>query len=134
LRDCPLGNDLGDKDDTSSALVALVAANVEPKVHFIKVSVKRDRKKPKELGMTKPEAHQADIGSPLKGIEYGSRRDVAAQKFAVHFVVQHHQVTPFSGKKYALSVSHLFEVFEMQPSNRLLRIQMAFLGPGFVLH
>src|SRR5580704_12865704 len=96
LRDCPLGNDLGDKDDTSSALVALLAANVESEVHFIKVSMKRDRKKAKELGVTKPEAHQADIGSPFERIEYGSRRDIAAQECAVHFVVQHHEVPPFS--------------------------------------
>jgi len=80
-------------------------------------------RKPKSL-VKKPEANQADVGSPLKRIEHGSRRDIAAEEFGVHRVVQHHEVQPFSEKKYALSVSHLFRVYrDATGSNRLLRIR-----------
>jgi hypothetical protein len=62
----PFGNDLGDKNHTSSLLILFFAANVESQVHLVKIGVKGNGKVAKDLGVAKPEANQADVCPSLK--------------------------------------------------------------------
>src|SRR5258707_15157835 len=66
LRDRPLGDNLGHKDHASSVLIALFATDVESQVYFVKIGMKGNTKRTKQLCLAKLEAHQTDVCSSVK--------------------------------------------------------------------
>ena len=65
LRDCPHRNNLGDKNNASAVLIALLAADVESQIHLIKIGMEGNRKRTKELCFPKLRAHHKDSASSL---------------------------------------------------------------------
>jgi hypothetical protein len=80
LRDCPPGNNFGDKDHTSSVLVPAISADIESQVDLVEIGMKRNPKRAKELCMAKLEGHQANVGSSVKRIQDSPRRDIVIQE------------------------------------------------------
>src|SRR2546427_8585602 len=66
LRDCPFGNNLGDKNHTPPVLIAFFATDVESQVYLVKIGMKGNTKRAEELCLAKLEAHQADVRSSVE--------------------------------------------------------------------
>src|SRR6185312_10694308 len=80
------------------------ATNIKTEIHFLEIGVKRNRQMAEQLGVAEAKANQANVGASVERIQRGARRDVRIQKTWFNLVVQHHEVTPFSGKENPLRV------------------------------
>jgi len=63
--------------------------------------------KAEKFSLAELKTDQADVCSALERIEDGSCRDVIAQKLALNFVVQHHEILPFGRKENLFFPRHL---------------------------
>jgi hypothetical protein len=90
--DCLSGDNFGYEHNTPSVFSALVAANVEAEVYFIKIRMKGDSDSPEEFGVAKAKAHKADICLPQERIQDCAGRHVVGQQTGVNFVVQQDEI------------------------------------------
>jgi hypothetical protein len=108
------GHDLRDENNSSSIIATVFAANVEAQVDLIEISVKWNGETSEKPGTAESKAHEAEVGSPLEGIERRTCGNMPVQQTGINLVVQHRQISPFGGKEYAFRVRRILSHAHME--------------------
>ena len=95
-RDSSPGDQFADEDDAALGS----APDIEAEIHLFKRAVERDSDAAQARAV-KLEGDEADVGSPIKGVEFRPGGDKAVEQGRVDSVIEHYEVHPLGGQEDA---------------------------------